>query len=659
MAEAVAAERLSSVPSPSPNAAGASHAASPNPSPKLRPLLLASKSSSPVATSLPPPPPQSKPDLPRSSCATTAASFASPQREPLTEGGALLLSPAPSYENPSEQWAIPADSEGALVRKTYAYFDKEGISGDGFVEGNEFTRQKCQVYPWERLRKASARHSAPRPSQLGAGSVWREGKLEVGLTHPDDRHHSTQSSALSAPATGEEDLAELASATSATTLEPAAEGTGGEEVPVTASSAEEVSSEGYDELINRIDRYGFFSSNLSTRIAQGRVVVLHSAPFKKLPKVRSARRVTSSPLATSGLDAFAADEEVNAAQKAAEVGFSKRNSAESQLRKKELGRIAKWEKMLVPIKSVDEPATRFKLSANTNARKVRRRVFKGIPDRWRAAVWEALIRQQVETLKGKGWQQSSQATSKLHSFAQAMHLPSSHDVQIDLDVPRTINGHILFHTRYGLGQRNLFRVLHTFSLLCDACAYCQGMGPIAATFLCYLLPEQAYTSMVGLHDAYGLHKVFKPGFPGLVELFYVQRQLMQAFMPDVLAKLDGHMITTSSYATKWYITLFNSVVPFDTQLRIWDAFLLEGPSVLVIVALAILWAYRVQLSDPCCSFEHTLGSLSSYFIPENDDVLMAWVGEVLQQSAVKEAIQIARSDWAKLEAEGRAGDVTL
>lgn len=29
--------------------------------------------------------------------------------------------------------------------------------------------------------------------------------------------------------------------------------------------------------------------------------------------------------------------------------------------------------------------------------------------------------------------------------------PSSYDIQIDLDVPRTISGHILFRTRYGLG----------------------------------------------------------------------------------------------------------------------------------------------------------------------------------------------------------------
>ena len=29
--------------------------------------------------------------------------------------------------------------------------------------------------------------------------------------------------------------------------------------------------------------------------------------------------------------------------------------------------------------------------------------------------------------------------------------PSTYDIQIDLDVPRTISGHIMFRTRYGVG----------------------------------------------------------------------------------------------------------------------------------------------------------------------------------------------------------------
>lgn len=58
------------------------------------------------------------------------------------------------------------------------------------------------------------------------------------------------------------------------------------------------------------------------------------------------------------------------------------------------------------------------------------------------------------------------------------------------------------------------------------------------------------------------------------------------------------MISSTSYTTKWYITLFANSVPFQTQLRIWDAFLLEGRDVIIIVAVAILW----DLKGVCALF---------------------------------------------------------
>lgn len=59
------------------------------------------------------------------------------------------------------------------------------------------------------------------------------------------------------------------------------------------------------------------------------------------------------------------------------------------------------------------------------------------------------------------------------------------------------------------------------------------------------------------------------------------------------AQQDKHGIHPSSYATKWYITLFtSSTFSFEMQLRIWDAFLLEGREVLIVVSLAIIWGLR-------------------------------------------------------------------
>lgn len=76
--------------------------------------------------------------------------------------------------------------------------------------------------------------------------------------------------------------------------------------------------------------------------------------------------------------------------------------------------------------------------------KFRPRTYKGIPDRWRAAAWDLsmsrfakLDRRQMAVLGNE--------------YRDALDKPSSFDIQIDLDVPRTISGHIMFRTRYGAG----------------------------------------------------------------------------------------------------------------------------------------------------------------------------------------------------------------
>jgi USP6 N-terminal-like protein len=118
------------------------------------------------------------------------------------------------------------------------------------------------------------------------------------------------------------------------------------------------------------------------------------------------------------------------------------------------------------------------------------------------------------------------------------------------------------------------------------------MGPVAATLLSYMDPLRVYISLVRLHDKYSMHSIFSPGFPGLLEAIFVQEQLTQHLMPAVYDAFKQHSISTTSYATKWYITLFTNSVPFHTQLRLWDVFFLEGPDLFVIMAVAIVWVYK-------------------------------------------------------------------
>lgn len=74
---------------------------------------------------------------------------------------------------------------------------------------------------------------------------------------------------------------------------------------------------------------------------------------------------------------------------------------------------------------------------------LRRRAYKGIPDRWRAAAWGlfmARIPGPLEDLDALG-----------KEYREGLDQASEYDIQIDLDVPRTISGHFMFRTRYGAG----------------------------------------------------------------------------------------------------------------------------------------------------------------------------------------------------------------
>ena len=65
------------------------------------------------------------------------------------------------------------------------------------------------------------------------------------------------------------------------------------------------------------------------------------------------------------------------------------------------------------------------------------------------------------------------------------------------------------------------------------------MGPLASTLLCYYEPEKVYATLVHLHDEYGMHGIFSPGFPGLLETIYVQERMIERMMPGVYTAFVG------------------------------------------------------------------------------------------------------------------------
>ena len=184
---------------------------------------------------------------------------------------------------------------------------------------------------------------------------------------------------------------------------------------------------------------------------------------------------------------------------------------EAYMRRKEIEREEKWRKMArVVSKRPDGGGTQFDF--DTRSPKLIERTWKGIPDRWRATAWHAFL-----SASAKKTHDSLSDEELIEIFNERQSEGSPDDVQIDIDVPRTISSHIMFRRRYRGGQRLLFRVLHAMSLHFPNTGYVQGMAALAATLLAYYDEENAFVMLVRLWELRGLDKLYMSGFEGLME----------------------------------------------------------------------------------------------------------------------------------------------
>ena len=182
------------------------------------------------------------------------------------------------------------------------------------------------------------------------------------------------------------------------------------------------------------------------------------------------------------------------------------------MRRKELEREEKWRKMAKVVRG-NKAGGGMEFEFDTKSPKLISRTWKGIPDRWRATAWHAFL-----TASAKKRRDTQPTDAELMAcFDELVDQSSPDDVQIDIDVPRTISSHIMFRRRYRGGQRLLFRVLHCLSLYFPQTGYVQGMAALAATFLCYFEESMAFIMLVRMWQLRGLDRLYKSGFAGLMD----------------------------------------------------------------------------------------------------------------------------------------------
>ncbi|KAL6908380.1 putative TBC domain protein [Trichoderma evansii] len=304
------------------------------------------------------------------------------------------------------------------------------------------------------------------------------------------------------------------------------------------------------------------------------------------------------------------------------------------LKRKEWERSEKWRKMAKVVRKGGQ-GEGMEFEFDKKNPKLIERTWKGIPDRWRAAAWWSFLASSA--MEHESYVSEEDLTSSFHHLLEQS---SPDDVQIDLDVPRTISRHIMFRKRYRGGQRLLFRVLHCLSIYFPETGYVQGMASLAATLLCYFDEEKCFVMLVRMWQLRGLDRLYRPGFEGLMKALHEFDETW--INKDVAKRLTELSVDITAYGTRWYLTLFNLSIPFPAQLRVWDVFMLLGDSaaepaisisssdsettpptgldILHATSAALVQALREVLLDS--DFENAMKALTSWIPIKDEDLLM-------------------------------------
>ena len=229
-------------------------------------------------------------------------------------------------------------------------------------------------------------------------------------------------------------------------------------------------------------------------------------------------------------------------------------------------RMEKWSHM---IKHYDEYAKK-------KYDKLKSRTRKGIPDCFRSHIWQIFAKKEKYYKKD------------VYNQLNSVELDEDTKIVIIKDLDRTFPALLFFREKYGKGQRELYRVLSNYSKYNKETGYLQGMGFIVAVFLSYMDEESSFFMLDSLMKNYGLEGYYKPNFPDLKKTFYILLNLMKKFIPKVYELFRKEGMMPSMYASEWFICIFSRNLEFNSLVRIFDVFLLEGFKVIYRFALAFL-----------------------------------------------------------------------